>query len=370
MEVSKKTLKKLFLFWLIFVVSISTYVLMLNLLGLTSVKVADLKELLFAVWGYNWDGSHYIKIALQGYSYPLQAFFPLYPLIVSFFAIFLPLTLAYRINVLLGFALVGVLYLFSMEMGLISATRKRVVVLFLAFPTAFFLQANYNETLFIIVAVIGLLFLSRRKYLLAAVLAGLLTAVKVSGLALSLVVVFSYIYHNKNNLVFPKILLYTVIGVSGILLYFLYLHSVFGSVDVFFEAQRSWGRISSFHPISILQGFYIYSLKFMASVKTLDVALYRFISELLIFVGMLVLLVKSFGKLKLEFWVYSVLQVLIPLGTGSLLSFNRLSLLAFPIILWGASLVNSKKAVGLYVLVGISLQALGIYLFLNNVFVG
>src|SRR3989344_1855505 len=77
-----------------------------------STDLNSFKELSFGVWGYGWDGWRYLEIALKGYDFPSQAFFPLYPLLLRGLDYFLPLTLAYRFNLLLLPILLAVLFKF------------------------------------------------------------------------------------------------------------------------------------------------------------------------------------------------------------------------------------------------------------------
>jgi hypothetical protein len=81
--------KKILLIWFLYILFICVVSYFYNYLGVGSLKELSIKEVLFAQWGYAWDGMHYIRISQTGYHFPLQAFFPLYPLLLKFIDLFL-----------------------------------------------------------------------------------------------------------------------------------------------------------------------------------------------------------------------------------------------------------------------------------------
>jgi hypothetical protein len=354
-------LKKVIFIWFFYIFAILLLTYFLNLLGLTSLQNHSPKEVLFAQWGYGWDGMHYIKIATIGYHFPLQAFFPFYPLVIKFFDLFLPLTFAYRINILLLGLCLAALYFYQKS--------YKGLIVFLLFPTAFFLQANYTETLFILLA--GLILLSLRKgnFWFAGLLGVLLTATKVSGVSISVVIFVAYLLHfPKPKLAqLVKAVTFSLIPLLGIGLYFLYLHFAFGSLSIFFTSQAEWGRATSNISTNYLVNYFIPIWK---SIVTRDISIYRRVVELFTAFFAIILLVKSYKKIPVPDWLYSFSQVAIPLATGSFLSFNRLFLLAFPLILFFSDRLRSTKSIPCYAVVAGLLQIFFIYLFLNGIFIG
>jgi hypothetical protein len=315
---------------------------------------------------------HYTKIAIQGYSYPLQAFFPLYPLVIWVAHLVLPLNAAFRINILLGIPMLFILDRLLQRVNISEKSRLNALVMFLAFPSAFFLQANYSETLFIIISGLALVFLLAKEntkvaQLKSALVGILLTLVKVSGVAIVPVILYSLIRSNKKQVIRAAAL--SAIPLIGIFSYFLYLNLTFGSYSLFFKAQAEWGR-------SIFQtgGFFLTNLIYYLmpigyAIAVLDVSLYRRFSELLALLLVVTLLVLCRKKMPTELWLFSLFQLAIPVLTGSLLSFNRLVLLSYPVLLVGATLVKPKTQT-IYLISAIPLQLLGIYFFMNGVFVG
>jgi len=372
----KEVLKKIGFVWLVYIAAINLFVLLLDNFHSLNLKVHTIKEIFFAVWGYGWDGMHFITIATKGYSFPLQAFFPLYPLIIKFINLFLPLTIAYRVNIILLCVVLFLWYFFMDRLGIRKERKLKVLVLMLVFPTAFFLQANYVETLYIIISAVGLLFLLKKKYFLAALMAGLLSATKVSGISLGVIVLFSFIYSQipqvKN---FPKKLpkfiltacLLGLISFSGLILFGTFLNSHFGSFQIFFKAQAEWGRLT----VGSENGEMPFFGPLIKAITLRDNTLYRRLNELAAVILSLFLLKKSFKKIPNPIWWFSSIQILIPLASGTFLSFNRLVLLAYPLLLFGFSKLVEKRFWYYLVLVLFIIDQLwGVYLFTTGVFVG
>ncbi len=355
-----KQIRNLILIWGVYIVVVNLFVVALGFFGLLSLKIFSLKEFLFAVWGYGWDGMHYLKIAQQGYHFPLQAFFPLYPLLIKFFNIVLPLTLSYRINV---FLVLVVIFLFYFN--ICSIHKYKAIIGFLAFPTAFFLQANYTETLYILISCGVIYFLSKQKYWLASLLGILLTATKISGVAICVVILISYLLQYKLTLKsFMIAAFYSVIPLFGVGLYFIYLQNAFGSFEIFFKSQSEWQR--SLQYINASGYFYpIYK-----AVVAGDVSFYRRLMEVFAFMFSVFMLWKSWKRINLTLWVFCLIHFLIFISTGSFLSLNRLVLLMFPLILFIPNVLKSKWVFNFYVVISVIFQLITIYLFFNNVFVG
>jgi hypothetical protein len=280
-----------------------------------------------------------------------------------------PLTLSYRINVLILFILPFLLFYYQKIIGYPERRAIKNIIFLLVFPTAFFLQANYTETLYIVLASSILILLLKHKYFNASLLGILLTATKVNGISICFVIFLSYLlsHDNKKPLDYFKATLYAVIPVIGILFYFIYLQSSFGSYIIFFKSQAEWGRLNGAFSSSYLLNYFEPIIK---SIITGDISLLRRFSEFGSVILAIILLVKSFKKIPLEVWFYSLIQVIIPIATGSFLSFNRLILLAFPLLLFFLNSLRSRKSIIIYLALCIPLQILFIYLFLNNIFIG
>lgn len=355
-QISIKTSVLIYLIFVTLVTTISYMPLELSYLSL--------KEIIFGYWGHGWDGMHYLRIAEKGYEFPLQAFFPFYPLIIKAVDFILPLSLAERINIfILPFALLTVNKLSHLMKTTISGQISSAIAI-VSFPTAFFLQANYTETLFILISGLCLIKVLNKEHFFAAILAATASATKVTGISLGVVLIISTIVDKKS---LWKIIGLGLIANLGIIAYFLYLTFAFGSPKIFFDAQSEWSRglgVSSYSFISYLKPV-------PQAMASFDTSLYRRLSEVGAVIIAFVLLVSSWRKIDVRLWLYSLFVTLIPISTGSFLSFNRLILSAFPLIIYGYGRLSQNRA--LYagaICLGYIMQIIGIYLFHNNVFVG
>jgi hypothetical protein len=202
------------------------------------------------IWSH-WDGEHYVTLALGGYLSPPDnvspAFFPLYPLLVRSFAelfggpisrealsvwgpLLSLLVLPFALYFVYGIALDGW-----------GHRVARGAVLALAFfPTTFFLNAAYTESLFLALSAGSVWAVRVRKdLLLACALAGLASATRNVGVFLVVPLAYEWLkdlghYRWRGA--------YLVLVPSGLAAYALYLWARFGDPLLFYTAQEDWGR--------------------------------------------------------------------------------------------------------------------------------
>ena len=152
-----------------------------------------------------WDGEWYVSIAAHGYipgadvqrpSVPpgadtsvdgAVAYFPLYPLIIAGLGSILPISLdALAVAVALVFGAAAAVAFTKLARELASEdAARRASMLFCFFPGAFVLSLAYPEGLLIFLGCVCLLQLRRAAWLAAGVTAGLASATRPNGLALT-----------------------------------------------------------------------------------------------------------------------------------------------------------------------------------------
>jgi hypothetical protein len=215
---------------------------------------ADMPSGRMNLWSH-WDGEHYVALARDGY---LQAptdvspaFFPLYPLLVRGFAELVggPVTqeALSLCGLLVSLLLLPVAFYFLYQIALQGWGRRvaRGSVLALAFfPTAFFLNATYTESLFLAVSTGALWAVRvRRNLLLACLLAGLASATRNVGVFLVVPLALEWI--RAGGLQDRRGRwrgLYLALAPSGLLAYMAYLWARFGDPILFYSTQADWGR--------------------------------------------------------------------------------------------------------------------------------
>ena len=201
------------------------------------------------LWSH-WDGEHYVMLALGGYLTPPDnvspAFFPLYPLLMRSFAELFGGPISREALSVWG-PLLSILFLpfalfFVYQIALAWGERvARGAVLALAFfPTAFFLNAAYTESLFLALSAGSLWAIRVRKnLLLACVLAGLASATRNVGVFLFVPLLYEWIEDLEH---YRWRGAYLALVPSGLFVYMGYLWARFGDPLLFYSAQQNWGR--------------------------------------------------------------------------------------------------------------------------------
>lgn len=202
------------------------------------------------IWSH-WDGEHYVALAMGGYLHPPDnvspAFFPLYPLLVRSFAelfggpiskealsIWAPLVSLTLLPLALYF-----IYHIALE-DFDERVAKGTVLILAFFPTTFFLNAAYTESLFLALSAGSLWAMRvRRDLLLACVLAGFAAATRNVGVFLVAPLMYEWI---KDIERFRWRGIYLLLAPGGLLAYMGYLWGRFGDPLLFYSAQESWGR--------------------------------------------------------------------------------------------------------------------------------
>jgi hypothetical protein len=202
------------------------------------------------IWSH-WDGEHYVRLAMDGYLTPPDnvspAFFPMYPLLMRSFAdlfggpiskealsVWGPLTSL----LFLPFAFYFI-YHISLE-GWGERVARGTVLVLAFFPTTFFLNAAYTESLFLALSAGSLWAIRVRKdLLLACSLAALAAATRNVGIFLVVPLMYEW---TKDIERFRWRGIYLLLAPGGLLAYMGYLWVRFGDPLLFYSAQESWGR--------------------------------------------------------------------------------------------------------------------------------
>ena len=350
--------------WLVYTSILSIFPFIVYLLGLSTLPF-DFRVYLIDFWGYYWDGMHYIKIATQGYEFPLFAFFPGYPLLIKIIDLFLPLSVAYRVNILISLLTIISLYKFMDLLNIKKDLKLKSLILFLAYPVSFFLFANYVESLYILISIWILYFMQKNNYFESSLLTAILSSIKISAVILPAILFIRLIkqkflrfsFSSKNLQNWGTFFILGFVSILGILIYFLYLNQTYETFKIYFTSQATWGRGDY---SSLFEQFY-----------TTPDYYFEKISEIIVFLCLPIILLKYRERVNSDFFYFSLFHFLVPVLTGTLISINRLSLYSFPVLLvFFSDLVQSKKSFYITLTILSIWQALGLYLFMNGYFVG
>ncbi|MBD3363432.1 hypothetical protein GF362_06975 [Candidatus Dojkabacteria bacterium] len=335
-----------------------------------------------------WDSFWYLDIAKNGYSLEGShgmaniVFFPIYPGLITISApLFLNNYMLAGWTISLIFLILAVVYLYKLVDEFHPNIKPEEVICFLIiFPTSFFLNAIYTESLFLFLSILCFYYLLKKNYKIAGITGFFAALTRPTGVFLFAPMLWEFLtsnldWFNKLNnqiksllnsssktkkFVKPKInfisIFYVTLPIIG-LFSFLFFHYIkFGDLFKYFEIMKAWDRrIFGFHP----EHFMVFS----------PAALTNLSLDLLFVLFGLICIFFIFKKLRTSYGIYSLLALSTPILTGTLMSIGRYELVIFPIFIILAS-IKSKNIKQIYTFTSILLMAVNIILFVNNYWAG
>lgn len=200
---------------------------------------------LLGYWA-RWDGAWYSEIAMEGYGErepASTAFFPLYPVLVKLGTVVGGGPALWGVGVSLVATVFALFFVYRISEHLFDVHAARAATLCLAFfPTAFFLNAVYTESLFLALTT-GTLWaaLVRRDFLAAGILGALAAATRNVGVLLLIPLFFEWVRH-RSTLGVRGVLGVALVPV-GLAAYAAYSWARFGEPLVFARQQGEyWNR--------------------------------------------------------------------------------------------------------------------------------
>lgn len=283
----------------------------------------------YAVWGY-FDGVHYLRLVEHGYvDVGTQAFFPLYPILVSTLSNLTGLN-AYLSAVLLSLTALSLSLIVLWQ--LYPKQKTRLTIFLLLFPTSFFLLSVYTESLFLLLSLCFFLFLKSDRFFFAALTAALASATRLVGVFLGLVLVWRLFkrYQGARPL---YIFVLAILSFSGFFFYSYFLWSNFGDPLMFLHVQEMFGANRSGGELILLPQVLYRYLKMILTVDPTGFLYQRIWLELVFFVGAIWAWYKNLRFESREISLYVILSLLLPTLTGTLSSIPRYVLVLAPFIL-------------------------------------
>jgi hypothetical protein len=323
------------------------------------------------IWAH-WDGAWYAQIVSDGYAGHAPAstaFFPLYPLLVRSFAelfggpLSLGATSLWGVLVSLAFLPLALFFVYRVAEDGWGEGAARTTTLALAFfPTAFFLNSAYTESLFLALSAGSLwAYRVRGDLLLACVLAGFAAATRNVGVFLLAPLAYEWfrgvresgwdrsrVAEGANLALVP----------AGLLAYMAYLWMRFGDPLLFYNAQEIWDR-RPVDPLTLTVDVFVEAY---ASLQTAfgpgtpaDSALAGIVGRLhdandayslLFLLVTLALFVAGLRVLPLSLSLYALLLIISAVSFGKpatpLMGFSRYVLVAFPLFITLAVLLEGR----------------------------
>jgi Gpi18-like mannosyltransferase len=286
-----------------------------------------------------WDSEWYILVAEKGYnSYdafktfghgkylPQETakFFPAYPAGINL------LNRALHNSVLSGVILsnaASILFLYYLTLLAGKLFDQNAAfqagLLYLLFPTSFFLNAVYSESLFLAAVAAAFYYIEEKKLLPAAVACALLVTARPQGMLAALPLLWlagTTMTDNRKKAILCLAAAFAV----PLLGYCFYIQQTFGSFRWITETSRYWrGEIR--YPFYALARFFSNPVAIHGQHNSL-------IDFSFVLVNLLALIF-SVRKLKAPYFFYSLIMIVFPL-CSSLFSFSRLCLVNIPMFLF------------------------------------
>ena len=216
----------------------------------------------FFVGMCRWDCEWYVRLAESGYDkFPTPkmlnagnwAFFPLYPMLV---AALRALTGLQTIVAATGLSIVLSIAAARVAWPLLGKDLRAYTlfsVFLLAGPFSIYFTTFFTEVLFLFLTVCVFAALRQRQFLLAGILAGLLSATRIVGVFIVFAILWEmWRAHREAGgtwrdfipaiVLKPDWLLTFAVAPLGLFAYMVYLHMHIGDALAFSHVQRAWGR--------------------------------------------------------------------------------------------------------------------------------
>lgn len=294
-----------------------------------------------------WDGPHYVDIATNGYVTTGEqslwiVFYPLYPLLIKAFSyMFLSIPLS-AILVPILFSLLSSIALYELVLLDFKKREALLSVWFLnIFPTSYFLQASYTESLFLFVSIMTFYFFRTERFLYSGFFGFLSGLTRINGITILPALLFEIRNIKKSASTF-------LIAPLGFITYLLLNHFLYGDFFYFHKPLlTNWYKQFAFPWVGISQ--------LIHSIPTYSNPLfYTFFSEIITIILILFFSIFTFFKIRKSYGIYILVNLLLFTCTSYIMSTPRYMLILFPIYIC-LSLIKNK-----YLLV--LLSAIFIYL--------
>ncbi len=307
------------------------------------------------IWG-NFDGFHYLNIAKHGpgsFEYP---FFPFFPVLIKILFLsvgvitYLPHIIAAQIISNLSF----ILSLFVICKILLIDKKSRLLNILLLtiifYPTSLFYGAVYNDSLFLLFTSLTIYFARKGSFLLAGFSGFFATLTRLNGLALFFLVFFEYIFSNqtrlKNQWDFKKLIskveqsfvikkiikekIYSILLIPAAFLGYLgYIQLKFGNWNLVFSSMKEWDQDKITFPIQVFWRYF----KILVLYPDFEITYWVALIELLFVLFYIFMMFYSFKKIRLSYWIFFVVSMVIPSLTGTFQGMPRYGLHLYPLFL-------------------------------------
>lgn len=324
----------------------------------------------------NFDGEHYLSIAIFGYKSLEQAFFPLFPMIISFFARpfwsnqFSTLLSSIFVGLLISNSAFLLALIFLYELISLDFSKKvafTTILVFLIFPTSFYFGAVYNESLFLLLSVLCFYFFRKRNFFMTAFFGILAAATRIFGVLL-LPALLIDVFRRKEK--FSKIFWIFLIPL-GLVAYMWYQYLTVGDAFAFYHLQEIVGEQHQYGLVLLPQVYYRYT-KMLLTVNIQNPIYQTILLEMAVGISFFLLPIYGFfKKIRWSYLFYALAGFIAPTIQGSFSSVPRYVIVFFPSFLAITLFLNNRTKLlkTLYFFVSLLLLTLETALFIRGYWV-
>jgi len=350
---NKFSILNLFLFWRVILLAVAFFSVRLLPLfsnNFLAGRIANyVKNPTF--WGWaNFDGEHYLSIAMYGYKDLQQAFFPLYPFLIKLTVLSTGLGIATHLISALVISnlsfLVSIYFFYKIALLDFSQKEAKYAVLsLLVFPTSFYFGAVYTESLFLLLSLLTYYFYRKEKYLISGIIGILMTLTRVYGVFVLIMIIFDLLQKRVNlKEILIKKIYFVFLGFLGIISYMIYTFVNYSDPLAFYNLQTLVGQQRQKGVVLLPQVFIRYIKIFIFSKMNWFLLQTTFLE---VVTGVIFTILPIYSYIKKINWgyiVYILFGFLIPSIQGSFSSIPRYVLVIFPaFFLFGVFLSKLNK---------------------------
>ena len=309
---------------------------------------------MLSYWG-NWDGAWFTHIALHGYDTAYATvFFPFYPFAMRVLTVFGLAPILAGVLTAVAASLAGLYFVYQLGVHWWDARVARAATLAIAFfPTAFYLNAVYSESLFFALSAGSLWALYVRRNLLIAGAFGYFAALSRNAGVLLVIPLASELLRHRER---PWHRIGVLGPLLGLLTYVAFLWHAYRPLE-FVSAQRAFERRRTDPLLTIKHGweeaasgldYIVHPARIFETTAAQPPFELSHTINFACFVLVVVLLVLAFIRLPYAVALYAGLVALAALAMPDmylpLRSLPRFALVAFPLFLVLGSLLGRSRA--------------------------
>lgn len=321
----------------------------------------------------NFDGTHYILIAKDGYTHQYtEAFFPLFPFTIRFLSQKLAIPSIYA-GLSLNFILfiINLYLLKKINQHLHTHTSKnpkskspqatylKLLITYLIFPTSFFFISLYSESLFLFLTLTTFLSAYKNKWWLAGISGALATATRFVGIIMipSLLIIWWQQHQSSqktphqlniiSTLKTYKNIIPIIFVSTGLIAYMYYLYTQYHDPLYFFHIQSSFSTYRQTNSLILLPQVFWRYLKIIITVNWFTPTFTATAIETLTATLFLFLCFLTWKKYGPALGLYTLLSYITPTMTGSFASLPRYVLVLFPAFIALTEYLNTHRRLNL-----------------------